>query len=240
MADRFDAARAVDDQAALFDRYVADIERGEKPTLHLIHTMLPHSPWRYLPDGRSYTNDEARPGMERGRWLADEWRVAHNYQRHLVQTQMVDHLLGTLLDRLEAQGLYDDAVIVVMADHGISFTPETSLRVLAPETFGEIGAVPFFVKLPGQDGGAVSDAPLELVDVLPTILDAMGGEPLPGLDGRSAFDRAPPRTSKRFHALNNVLTFPAARRREVAGGQAPRAAVRLRRTLRIPVRHRAP
>ena len=210
VAQRFEAVRAVDDQGALFDRFVTEIERGDKPALHLIHMMLPHSPWRYLPDGRSYTDDGERPGMELGRWLADEWRVAHNYQRHLLQTQMVDRLLGKLLDRLEAQGIYDEAVIVVMGDHGISFTPDTSLRVLAPETFGEIAAVPFFIKLPGQDSGAVSDAPLELVDVLPTILDAMGAPARDGLDGRSAFDRGEPRTTKAYHAFNGELTFPAA------------------------------
>jgi hypothetical protein len=207
VAERFEDAREAD-QGPVFDQFLDGIRRTDEPVLHLIHTMLPHSPWRYLPDGRSYTDDGERPGMVRGLWLDDEWRVAHNYQRHLIQTQMVDRLLGDLVDRLEEQGLYDDALIVVMADHGISFTPETSLRVLRPETFGEIGAVPFFVKLPGQKQGAVFDSPLELVDVLPTILDAIGAQPPLDIDGRSALGQAPLRTEKRYYGPGGLLTFP--------------------------------
>ena len=209
VAERFDQARALD-QGPVFAEFLDGIHAASTPTLHLVHMMLPHSPWRYLPDGRSYTDGTARPGMVNGEWLGDEWRIAHNYQRHLVQTQMVDRLLGDLLDRLDEQGLYDDAVIVVLADHGISFTPGTPLRGFRPETFGEIAAVPLFVKASGQRGGGVLDAPVELVDVLPTIVEAIGGQAPAGLDGHSVLQEASPRQHKTFVTAEDVLRFPAA------------------------------
>lgn len=105
--------------------------------------------------------------------------------------------------------MYDDALVIVMADHGVSFTPETSMRVLERGTFGEIAAVPLFVKRPRQESGGVSDRPVETIDVLPTVLDVLGAPTPAGVDGRSLFDDGPPRTSKRFDNPEGTLTFTA-------------------------------
>lgn len=206
--DRFHAARTQRPSAG-FDDFLAGIEPAGRPTLHFWHVLLPHSPWIYLPDDRQYVEVLPSPGIELGRWVADEWRVAQGYQRHLLQLQLADRLLGRLLDRLEEQGMYDDALIVVMADHGATFTPERSLRVIAPDTFGEIAAVPLLIKPPGQREGMISDQPVELVDVLPSILDLVGA-PIPeGIDGRSVFSEGPIRTSKTFFGPVGPLEFPA-------------------------------
>ena len=44
-------------------------------------------------------------------------------QRHLLQLAYVDSLIGDLVQELKAQGIYDDALVVLTADHGISFEP---------------------------------------------------------------------------------------------------------------------
>lgn len=206
--DRFRAVRA-ESPAVSFEEFVDDIAASERPALHFGHVLLPHSPWRYAADGREYDQTTERPGVELGRWVADEWNVAQGYQRHLVQLQLSDRLLGRLLDRLEDQGMYDDAVVVVFADHGASFTPETSLRVIEPATFPEIAAVPLFVKRPGQAEGSVSDHPVETVDILPTILDVLGVDPPEGIDGRSAFDTSDPREQTFFFGPTGRLVFDA-------------------------------
>ena len=64
--------------------------------------------------------------------------------RHLLQSQFADHLLGELLDHLEAEGLDDDALIVFTADHGASFTPETHRRL--PDETGRAADAPFVVR----------------------------------------------------------------------------------------------
>ena len=43
-------------------------------------------------------------------------------QRHLLQASYTDRLVGQILQRLEEVGVYDDAAIVVTADHGIAFS----------------------------------------------------------------------------------------------------------------------
>lgn len=204
--DRFRAVRE-GHPAAPFERFIEQTSTTPGPALHFLHILLPHSPWRYTRDGREYDRTTERPGLEYGRWVFDDWNVAQGYQRHLMQLQLADRLLGELLDQLESEGLYDDAAVVVMADHGASFTPGTSLRVIDRETFAEIGAVPFLVKRPGQTAGEVSDRPVEIVDVLPTILDVIGAPAPAGIDGVSAFDDAPPRTVKRFFGAAGPLEF---------------------------------
>ena len=63
-----------------------------------------------------------------GRWVDDEWPVLQEYRRHLTQVRYVDTLLGRLLDRLKAQGLYDRSLVVVTGDHGVSFRPGVPSR----------------------------------------------------------------------------------------------------------------
>ncbi|MGH3665214.1 MAG: sulfatase-like hydrolase/transferase [Egibacteraceae bacterium] len=183
---------------APFNRFIREIEPRGRPTLHFLHSLLPHRPWRHLADGRAYPWKDL-PGFKDRVWMRRDWLVAQGYQRHLVQVQLADRLLGRLLDKLEREGMYDRALVIVLADHGASFTPGTSLRDVTRETFGEIGAVPLLVKTPRQADGRVSDLPLESVDIMPTVLDVVGGEAPSGLDGRSAFDTTvAPRTSKRM------------------------------------------
>ena len=206
---RFHEARETH-PADQFEDFVADVAPSDRPGLHFVHTLLPHSPWQFLPSGQEYAKEWDWPALIRGRWVDDDWRVAQTQQRHLLQLQLVDRLLGELLDKLEATGIYDDAVVVLMADHGASFMPNTSLRVIQRETFGEIGAVPLFIKRPGQAGGQVSDRPMEGVDIFPSVLDALGMEPPADIDGRSVFDESiPPRSSKQFYGPTGPLEFPA-------------------------------
>ncbi len=88
-----------------------------------LHAALPHAPYRYAPSGRQYANSGGLPGLDAGVWLDNEWAVAQAEQRYLMQIGTTDSLLGELLDWLEASEWYDDALIIVTADHGVGFTP---------------------------------------------------------------------------------------------------------------------
>jgi hypothetical protein len=121
-------------------------------------------------------------------WPHIEWAAAHGLQLHYSQMQFTDQLLGELIAQLRTNGVYDETLVVVTADHGMSLVPGTPTRRVTEPTLYDIAAVPLLVKAPGQSDGAVSDAPLETVDILPTILDVLDVEPVDDLDGTSAFD----------------------------------------------------
>lgn len=170
------ARLARDDATAGFERALAALDRpGPRPPLLFVHSTLPHGPWRYLPDGRSYPIEGVEyPGLASKGWIGPQWQVDQGFQRHVLQVQYADRLVGRLLDRLRERGLFDKAVIVVTADHGASFVTGEPRRPANRANEGAIAPVPFFVKLPGQREGRVDDSAVRTIDVLPTIAEAAG------------------------------------------------------------------
>jgi hypothetical protein len=171
-----------------FEEFVAGIEGGRTPRLHLIHILLPHVPFQYLPSGRFYRRSpkEALTGLEGRPGYRIPFVVQQAYQRHLLQLGATDRLLGRLLDRLHEVGIYDRALVAVVADHGISFRLGHDRRLVRRENVQEIAPVPFFLKAPGQKRGTISDKPLQTIDVLPTVADLLGVRIPWKVDGRSA------------------------------------------------------
>lgn len=183
----FEMAKVLDaDRPKVFEDFVASIEPGAAPTLHFLHSLLPHDPWNLLPNGVEYAAPDIPPGLWFANWAGDH-AAAIGHQRHILQTQLVDRLLGGLLDHLEETGLYDDTLIVVTADHGVAFTSPERWRGVSDANFEQIAYVPLFVKEPGQTRGRVDDTNVMSIDFLPSIADLLGVE-LPDdwePDGRS-------------------------------------------------------
>ena len=164
---------------------------ARRPPLLFVHSTLPHAVWRLLPDGRGYPIEGVENlGLSSKGWVGPQWQVDQGFQRHVLQVQYTDRLVGGLLDKLRARGLYDDAVIVLAADHGASFLKGTPRRPVSRENVGAIAPVPFFVKLPGQHEARVDDSAVRTIDVLPTIAKAAGVELPWKVDGIPADERA--------------------------------------------------
>lgn len=158
-----DPAGAVRSFAAGFGRHTA------RPALHFLHLQLPHTPWRFLPDGRTYDDDGPYPEPRDGEWwpartLADQGRV-----RHLLQAGYADRLLGEVLDGLDRTGLSERALVIVTADHGAAFEVRYPRRTTRAPTAGDIAWVPLFVKEPHQTSGRVDDRPAATLDIAPTV-----------------------------------------------------------------------
>ncbi|MBQ0991560.1 sulfatase-like hydrolase/transferase [Micromonospora sp. H61] len=181
-----------DNQPARFTSFLAGLKPTTRPTLHFLHLLMPHSPWAYLPSGARYDAPEDLPNDGAG-WV-DLAR-----QRHLAQLGYTDRLIGETLRTLRASGLYDQALVVVTADHGVSFRPGAQGRGMdaIKAAAGEVAWVPTFVKEPRQQAGRVDDRNWEHVDLLPTVADEAGVRLPWRVDGRSA--RQAPRTDGTKH-----------------------------------------
>ncbi len=179
------------------ERFIAGISpQTDSPPLYFVHVLLPHAPWDYLPNGQRFAAPAPVPGTTGTTWTNNEWLVNQGYQLHLVQTMYADHLVSLLTDRLKEVGLYQEALIVVAADHGISFRPGVeNRRAATPETVGDVAAIPLFIKAPGLEAGAIDDYRVETVDILPTIADALGIVLPWEADGVSLLDQRPERGS---------------------------------------------
>ncbi len=158
--------------------------RADGPDLHFYHAALPHDPWQYLPDGTVYDTERYPVGYKGTGWYGPG--VGEGHQRHVLQAQAADTLLGRLLGRLRSSGALDHTMVVVTADHGHAFVPGTAWRWLTRENYQELMWAPLLVKAPGQRRGEVVDDNVMSVDVLPTIAGELGVDVPWHVDGRPA------------------------------------------------------
>ena len=170
--------------------WIGALRERDRPTFYFHHVLLPHEPWLYLPSGRASRPPGAEPIAALNK--PPGWHLPgltdHNHLRHLLQVGYVDRELGRVVRRMRRTGLFDRALLVVVADHGYSFELGVkSRRQVTERNIDEIAPVPFFVKTPGQTEGSVDRSLVRTVDLLPTIADVLGvGTPWQA-DGHSAF-----------------------------------------------------
>lgn len=101
-----------------------------------------------------------------------------------------DAILAAFLADLDERGLYDDALVILLSDHGegLGEHGEAEHGMLL---YRESLHVPLIVKLPGRRlAGRRVAAPAQLVDVLPTVLSLAGETVPPKLPGLSLLDLA--------------------------------------------------
>ena len=126
------------------------------------------------------------PAVERDGALtleaAERWMRAQNGQRYFLFVQVgreaADAAVTRLSEALRSVDLYDDATIMVVGDHG---------DVGSGTTLDEPALhVPLLVKQPENEGaGRRVAAPVQHIDLLPTILDLVRAPVPGGLRGRS-------------------------------------------------------
>lgn len=157
-----------------------------------LHYFDPH--WEYLPHkelntypdyagkirSRRYRNVKLiRKLYEGGKLFADDMR----YMISLYDSEIrfTDTHIGTVLDRMRKLGIYDDATVILVADHGEEFGEREDKWIgHAVKVTQELIRVPLMIKLPGEAEKKRVAKRVSLVDLAPTILSLAG---LKGLEG---------------------------------------------------------
>jgi hypothetical protein len=184
-----------------FGEYIESFKKTDVPRLHFIHINFPHVPYQHMPSGKQYPGGWDIPGADfkRDTWGTDDWEITQAYQRFLLQTANADRLLGLLFERLKALDMYEEALIVITADHGVSFNPGTRRRDPPPITNldQDILPIPLIIKAPHQNDGVISDRNVETIDILPTLIDILDIQTSWKFDGQSAVDWTLPERTKK-------------------------------------------
>jgi len=194
------------DRVGEFRSAVAGIEAEPQPHLTFIHSVFPHVPWSRHADGSAYP-DPGNPGLEDNVWSSPA-AADLALQRHLLQAQFADRLLGELIEQLEAEGIYDESLIVFTADHGASFTPGTHRRLPAEESLAGLMPVPLVVKAPSTVPVTdhTDERIAETVDVVPTIADLLGAELPWEADGVSLVGPEPDTHERGIYARGETVS----------------------------------
>lgn len=180
------------DRNLQLEHFLNGLYAGERSRFCFLHVALPHYPWCYLASGQQYLVDpgpSSEPPATVGDlgedWTQDAAAVLRCEYRYLQQVGYIDRFLGRLLDRLQSSGLWNNCLLIVTADHGVSFRPGHSRRIPDSQNFADLMSVPLFVKLPGQTSGVIEDRNVETIDIAPTIADVLQLTPAGPFDGVS-------------------------------------------------------
>ena len=192
-------------QPVRIQAFLDALEPGDRPMAAIVHLVLPHSPWRFLPDGTVYASPAEAGGDEQEH--PNEWVAEVRRQQHLLQASYADRLVGQILDKVRDAGVYDDAVVAVAADHGIAFPVDDLGRRYTRDNETEIMWVPLLVKAPHQTDGVVDDSNVQNIDILPTIAAAAGIEVPWGVPGAAAGSPAIASRAdgKEYHRHESIL-----------------------------------
>jgi arylsulfatase A-like enzyme len=165
-----------------------------------VHTYEVHLPYRVEDPAEWEVVERFTPGDSRrfpsafqtrgsfghnsGRRLFSPRDLAHLRALHAAEIHRLDGVVGRFLERLVELGLERDTLVVLTSDHGDQFGEHGSVGH-GNSLHNRVLHVPLGFRWPGRIPAGTSDTPVQLVDVLPTVLD-LAGLPVSGeLDGRS-------------------------------------------------------
>jgi len=168
-----------------------DRQDRSRPAFLFVNYMEPHQPW------------VAEPPFDRwARSAPGSWALARkDLYTHAVrdvpeevatfiranydgQLAAMDAALGELLAALKARGRYENALVIVTADHGELLGEHSEMGHMGRTLYEPLLRVPLVVKDPGSSRrtGVVEYA-VQLVDLVPTIAEATGAPTPDPIDG---------------------------------------------------------
>lgn len=128
-------------------------------------------------------------------FLADLPEVREDIAAYYSEISYLDARVGRVLDRLDELGLTDNTVVAFFSDHGLPFQRSKT------QVYDSGTLVPFVIRWPSRiEPGGVHQGLRELVDLVPTMCEIAGVEPVPGVQGESFLEalRNPAVGGKRY------------------------------------------
>ena len=108
-----------------------------------------------------------------------DYRVAY-----VLQMEVVDRAIGVFLKELRTAGVYDDAAIVFISDHG-EMNGRRAMVDKGVYLYPDVLRVPLVIKTPGQKRAFTNHGSVSLLDVSQTMLELAGIRPAAKMDGIS-------------------------------------------------------
>ena len=188
------------------------------PTFLYAHTMDPHVPYAPPPPFDRLFEPHPTPDHP-ARDPRTDYKEPLDRERMIAQydgdVAFGDREFGRFLRELRAQGRYENALVIFLADHGEEFM-DHGRWLHGRSLFDELIRVPLVVKFPkGEWAGRRVAEQVQGVDVVPTVLEALGvalsadlaGQPLQRvLEGRSKPRPALAEISHRGFVAHGVRT----------------------------------
>ena len=187
-----------------FWRDVADVvpsalawldDHQDDPFFLVVHGYDPHQPY-YPPDPwrthfagwyegkldtRRMRSPQYRKKIRKGRFGEDEFRYINDL--YDAEVAHADDVLGGFLDELRDRELLDRSIVVFTSDHGEALGNQGHVGHGA--VLDDVLEIPLLIRFPEGRYAAVLDAPTMSIDLLPTLLSALGVVAPEGLQGEN-------------------------------------------------------
>ena len=177
--------------------WLTSVDTTTVPFFAYLHYLDVHWPYtKRFPERAAALGSVAltREPPKSGKGGIEEWTeqmrlpedLAALEARYDHEVAFTDQAIGELVASLKELGLYENTVIVLTADHGEEFL-EHGMLLHGHGPHEELIRVPLIVRLPDRYRGEarVSDSPVGLVDLMPTLVAFAGLGEDPGVQGRS-------------------------------------------------------
>ncbi|QHW34599.1 sulfatase-like hydrolase/transferase [Paenibacillus rhizovicinus] len=145
---------------------LSDIDKSDQPFYAQFVTVSSHFPFEVPADRAKMTLPDNLKKTQLGNYL-----LAVNY---------TDYAIGKLVERLKAEGMWDDTVLVFYGDHfGLQpddNDPEQVNRLLGIKYDPKVTRfnIPLIIHVPGQQKGEVVDQVGGQLDIMPTVTNLLG------------------------------------------------------------------
>jgi len=149
-----------------FDQSVDILKTVDQPFYARFLTLTNHYPFTYDEDTKFIEPYNSGNGV---------------FDRYIVTARYLDESIKKFIERLKAEGMYDDSIIVLYGDHyGISEKHNRAMaQFLEKDQITEFDTLnlqrtPLYIHMPGQKEGQTISKPTGQIDMKPTILNLLG------------------------------------------------------------------
>ena len=220
LCDRFDAGDATVVRPAPLppndhpDSYVArrvieiiDRCHADRPLFLCVSFPGPHSPFDAPGEyARLFDPEEMElpPNVPeivtQGKHRYDRAHIRRAQASYFGRIRMIDDRIGDIISRLKLRGKWDDTLVIFAADHGENLGAHG--RFFKGTFNYESAGIPLILRWPLlARPGTASQAPVQLIDIYRTLLDAAGLEPTPTTFGASLLPIASGRAETTHEAV---------------------------------------
>jgi arylsulfatase A-like enzyme len=198
------------------------LKQSPDRTFLWVHVAAPHFPYYAVPeadlDGELHTERYAKVTHEQA-VKADPSQARRYEAVYRDYVRFADAELGRFVRGLKADGLWDDALVIVLSDHGESFVPGAMTHAFG-SVMEDITHVPFLVHAPGQREGVRAEGAASHIDVVPTVLGQVYDQLPAHLTGDSLLAATPDAARTRIVWTPPLRHYTAAKPRWLAAYQA--------------------
>jgi arylsulfatase A-like enzyme len=164
---------------------------GDKPFFIYVHTAEPHAPYSAPPPFQhmfSSGDVEGKPIPPRFDWQMNDDVLQATKDLYDGEVRYADDSFGRLIATLKRLGIYDETVILVLADHGEEFY-EHGKSKHGLQLYIESIHIPFiFIGKRLSDIPKRIDSPISTLDIMPTVLELVGAGAPEIMFGKALFN----------------------------------------------------